>query len=112
MECALYPAALERARHDQPLDLAGALPDAVDAQLAVEALGHVRAHVARPLANWTARSAQRQAASLTNSLAIEALACTTFGSAPASTSRATSRVSSRPAAASAAESASGNDTPW
>ena len=40
------PAALQRARDDQPLDLARALPDAVHAQLAEEALGDVRAHVA------------------------------------------------------------------
>ena len=44
----LHPAALQRARHDQPLDLARALPDAVDAQLAQEALGDVGAHVAAP----------------------------------------------------------------
>src|SRR3954471_13137122 len=39
-------ALLERARDDQPLDLAGALPEAVDAQLAQEALRRELAHVA------------------------------------------------------------------
>src|SRR3954451_24272706 len=39
-------AALEPAGDDQPLDLAGALPDAVDSQLAEEPLGYVRPHVA------------------------------------------------------------------
>src|SRR5262249_52629229 len=33
---------------DRALDLAGALPDPLDPQLAVEALGHVLAHVAAP----------------------------------------------------------------
>ena len=49
---------------------------------------------------------------LANSFASDALAWTTFGSAPASWRAAASRVSSRAAAASAAESASGNETPW
>src|SRR4051794_16447270 len=43
---ALDAAPLERTGHDQALDLARALPDAVDAQLAQEALGDVGAEVA------------------------------------------------------------------
>src|SRR6476469_3120612 len=46
VEQRLDAAALEPAGHDQPLDLAGALPDAVDPQLAQEPLGCVRPHVA------------------------------------------------------------------
>ena len=65
----------------------------------------------RPPKTCTQRSAQRQAASLTNSFAIEALWWASLGSAPASIIAATWRASSRPAAASAAESASGNETP-
>src|SRR6187200_1971659 len=49
-----YPSARQRPRaalgqligHDVALDLGGALPDAFDAELAPEALGHVLAHVA------------------------------------------------------------------
>src|SRR3954471_15673192 len=48
VERPFHPAPLQRAGDDQPLDLAGALPDAVHAQLAVEPLGHVGAHVAAP----------------------------------------------------------------
>ena len=44
----LHATPLEAARHDQPLDLARALPDALDAELAPEPLGGVRAHVAAP----------------------------------------------------------------
>src|SRR5688500_14866380 len=40
------PALQQSVGDDQALDLAGALPDALDAQLAIEALGHVLAHVA------------------------------------------------------------------
>src|SRR5262245_61147253 len=40
------PALVEAAGDDDPLDLAGAFPDAVDAQLAEEALGHVLPHIA------------------------------------------------------------------
>src|SRR3954447_5363573 len=39
-------ALLERTRDDQPLDLARALPEAVDAELAQEPLGRELAHVA------------------------------------------------------------------
>ena len=56
--------------------------------------------------------AQRQATSDAKSFAIDALAWTTFGSAPVSANHAVSRVKSRAAAASAAESANGKLTPW
>src|SRR4051794_131966 len=48
VERPFHPAPLQRAGDDQPLDLAGALPDAIHAQLAIEALRHVGAHVAAP----------------------------------------------------------------
>src|SRR5437762_3270710 len=46
VEYALHAAALEAARDDQPLDLAGPLPDAVDSQLPQKSLGDVRALIA------------------------------------------------------------------
>ena len=68
----------------------------IDPQLAQEALRDVRAHVAAPAEDLHAAVRAARAASLTNSFAIDALACTTLGSAAASTRRATSSVSSRP----------------
>ena len=78
-----------------------------------EALGDVGARVAAAAEHLHARGRRSGTPPrCTNSFAIDAFACTIFGSAPASASRATSSPSSRPAAASAAESASGNETPW
>src|SRR5687768_8506574 len=48
MKHSLDAAALEAAGHDESLDFGRALPDPVDAELAEEALGHVRAEVAAP----------------------------------------------------------------
>ena len=109
----LDAAALERARDDQPLDLARPLPDAVDAQLAQEPLGDVGAHVAAAAEHLHARGRRtgRRPRSRTASPSTPWRARSS-GRRPSSASRATSSVSARPAAASAAESASGNETPW
>src|SRR5262245_8118338 len=45
VEDPLHAPALETAGDDQPLDLAGSLPDAVDTKLAEQPLGHVRPQI-------------------------------------------------------------------
>ena len=104
-------ALLERPGDDQPLDLRGALPDPVDAQLAQEALRR-RTRACSRARRRPGRRGRRSARPPPRRTAWRATPWRgrPCGSAPLSASQAHSRVSSRAAEASAAESASGKLT--
>ena len=113
MDRRLDAAALERAGDDQPLDLAGPLPDPVHPQLAVEPLGDVASACSRGRRTPARRGRRSGRRPRTRT----AWPSTPWrGSAWGRRRRRPSRRPAAPAAArasaSVAESASGNEIPW
>ena len=105
-------APLEPARDDQALDLGRAFPDAVDAQLAPQPLGRVRAHVAAAAQHLHDGVGDAAGGLRGGELGHRGLAVHELGIGAGVGELATWRVSSFIERHEQAASASGNETPW